>query len=310
MGAGGTAALQKCVDLVLALAPEHRAGGVEQPAAGLERRPQRVQQLGLDAAQRGDVLGAAQPADVGMAAHDARGAAGRVQQDGVERLAVPPVGRAAAVARARARRAGAGGRACRPRARGAAGRLSSASTSRSASSSRWAVLPPGAAQASSTRAPARQAGAHQQAARRAGRRRPAPRRRRRRSRAGGRRAPGASSTMVCGADRAGRQARGLPGAARYCAPVAWRWFTRRHIGGRSWAAARMRLPVRGPVGLQAIDPPLRMVPAARSAASSAAATSVSRSRRKRRSTALRKEADCGARLRAAVTAWSTSVWSG
>jgi hypothetical protein len=100
MGIRGTAALQKCVDLVLALRLEHRAGRVQQPAAGLEGGPQRVQQLGLDARQRRDVLGAAQPADVGVAAHDARGAARGVQQDGVEGLAVPPVGRAAAVARA------------------------------------------------------------------------------------------------------------------------------------------------------------------------------------------------------------------
>ena len=102
-------------------------------------------------ASAGDVVGAAQPAHVGVAAHDARGAARRVEQDRVERPAVPPRGGGARVG-------GAQVRGCRPRrfsvsshARQASGSLSSASTSRSASSSRWAVLPPGAAQASSTR---------------------------------------------------------------------------------------------------------------------------------------------------------------
>ena len=94
------------------------------------------------------------------------------------------------------------------------GSLSSASRSRSASSSRCAVLPPGAAQASSTRAPARQAGAAAAAARRAAPRRPAPRPRLRRSRAAA--APGraAPAPRACAGRVAARGRR--PCAASRC----------------------------------------------------------------------------------------------
>ena len=60
------------------------------PVAGLIA-PQRPtpddKKGGLDL---GRVLGPAQPAHVGVAAHDARGGAGGVEQDGVEGPAVPP----------------------------------------------------------------------------------------------------------------------------------------------------------------------------------------------------------------------------
>jgi hypothetical protein len=52
---------------------------------GRQQRPQRVQHLGLDAGQRGDVVGPAQPAHVGVAAHDARrvqGASSRMASKG------------------------------------------------------------------------------------------------------------------------------------------------------------------------------------------------------------------------------------
>ncbi len=71
---------------------EHRAGDVQQFAAGPQQRPKRVEQRGLRGRERGNVGGATQPADVGVAAGDARGAAGRVEQNAVEGLSVPPGG--------------------------------------------------------------------------------------------------------------------------------------------------------------------------------------------------------------------------
>src|SRR2546423_922734 len=90
-------ALQKSVDLVLALGFEDGTGAVEEPAAGLQGGPQGVEEPGLDLCQGRDVGGAAQPAHVGVAAHDARRGARGVEQDGVEGAAVPPRGRVGGV---------------------------------------------------------------------------------------------------------------------------------------------------------------------------------------------------------------------
>src|SRR6478752_10840246 len=81
----------------VALLLEDRAGAVDQPTARLQEGPQRVQQPRLLRRQLVDVALAAQPADVRMAANDARGGARRVQQDGVEGASVPPGARIAGV---------------------------------------------------------------------------------------------------------------------------------------------------------------------------------------------------------------------
>ena len=52
-----------------------------------QQRPQRVEQLRLDGSELGHVAGAAQPAHVGVATHDARGGAGGVEHYGVKGLA-------------------------------------------------------------------------------------------------------------------------------------------------------------------------------------------------------------------------------
>ena len=78
------------------------AGGVDQYTARFEGVKSALQQATLHLDQLLDVAGAAQPAHVGVAAHDARGAAGRVQQDRVKGLAVPPSVRLAGVGRHRA----------------------------------------------------------------------------------------------------------------------------------------------------------------------------------------------------------------
>ncbi len=241
-------------------------------------------------------VGPAQPAHVGVAAHDARGAARGVEQDGIERPAVPPgVGRAGVGGRCGPSGPGAPG--CRPPGAGASGSLSRASTSRSASSSRWQSCPPGAAQASSTRAPAgrpspitsgaarwaaasctetspsanpgqlvhrRRPGEHARRAapttvpREAGQARPLRRRRRRVGRAG--RSPAASSA-----------------------------------GGRCRRRARRRQR-RRPVGPQPFDPPLRVVQCGDGVLVGGLDHGAPCSRRKRRSTALMNGALALARL--------------
>ena len=56
-----------------------------------EQRPQRIEQLGLNTGQLGNVSRPTQPAHVGMAAHDARCRTGRIKQDAVIQSAIPPV---------------------------------------------------------------------------------------------------------------------------------------------------------------------------------------------------------------------------
>jgi hypothetical protein len=153
-------ALQKRVDAVGAFGLEDRAGGVDQSPAGPQQRPQ--------ACSSSDWMRASADRSSGRRSQrmsgwrrtmpDAlHGASSRIASKGrpSHQCAVAGVGRlhlrlqvqAGSVSWMRGMRFGS---------------LSSASRSRSASSSRCAVLPPGAAQASSTRAPGGQASAPEQ----------------------------------------------------------------------------------------------------------------------------------------------------
>jgi hypothetical protein len=89
---------KKRLRLRLALGAKHRAGAVKQATAALEQRPQHGEQPCLHSCQLGDVAFASQPAHIGMPAHDSGSRARRIEQDGVERLAIPPCGRLAGVA--------------------------------------------------------------------------------------------------------------------------------------------------------------------------------------------------------------------
>ena len=73
--------------LLIALGAKHRTGAIQQAPARRQQRPQRVEQLRLDGSELGHVAGAAQPAHVGVATHNARGGAGGVEHDGVKGLA-------------------------------------------------------------------------------------------------------------------------------------------------------------------------------------------------------------------------------
>ncbi|MNX96948.1 hypothetical protein D3C86_1292930 [compost metagenome] len=66
------------------------ARGVEQNAAHLESYPHGVEQLALQHRQCGDVVGLTGQLDVRVTANHAGGRARRVQQDALERFAIPP----------------------------------------------------------------------------------------------------------------------------------------------------------------------------------------------------------------------------
>ena len=104
-------ALHKRIDLGLPLGAEHRAGAIHHAPAWFQQWPQGIEQAPLDVSQGGHIGFAAQPAHIGMAAHDARCGAGRVQQDGIEGLAVPPGGGVGRIGHFHLGRAG--GRTCR-----------------------------------------------------------------------------------------------------------------------------------------------------------------------------------------------------
>ncbi|MOA34600.1 hypothetical protein D3C78_1559830 [compost metagenome] len=73
------------------LGRQARAGGVEQHAADFQGRPQGIQQLALQGGQGGDVVGLAGQLDVRMATDHPGGRAGRIEEDALERLTVPPL---------------------------------------------------------------------------------------------------------------------------------------------------------------------------------------------------------------------------
>src|SRR5216110_2945075 len=79
-------------NLVCVLCAENRACRIEESAASRERRPQCIEQLPLLFDKARDVAFAPQPFHVGVTAHDARCSARRVEQDALERHAVPPCG--------------------------------------------------------------------------------------------------------------------------------------------------------------------------------------------------------------------------
>ena len=296
--------LQKSVDLLLAFGLEQRAGAIEQPAAGREQRPERIEQARLGGGERRRCRSPGAASGRRDGGGRCPSAARRVEQDRVERPAVPPGARAR-----RRRRAGRGPQAeagerlvdprqpCRRRGR--------SQRSRSASSSRCAVLPPGAAQASRTRAPAGSGAARSSGAARwalpsctetspsakpgrlaTGTGRPARRRRRR---------------------AASPRCRARPGSRRYSAAVARRALTRNIIG--AWTLSASATPASDRARrAQPLEPPARMVEA-RERIGERGRDEASRSRTKRRRTALTKAALRANRCDAAVTAWSTSVCS-
>jgi hypothetical protein len=81
---------RECRYLRLVFGLEDRAGCVEQQAALREAAPQRIQNARLLRDEIRDIRFAAQPFDVGVAAHDPGRRAWDVGEDPVERAPAPP----------------------------------------------------------------------------------------------------------------------------------------------------------------------------------------------------------------------------
>ena len=190
--------------------------------------------------------------------------------------------------------------------------LSNATRSSSPSSSRCAVLPPGAAQASNTRALAGKPVPHNRGAARWA-------------------DASCTDTSPCAQPGNANTLQGLcswmawpskaasfskvapwPSAARrsrYWAPVARRAFTRSVMGGCSLACLSRACHCCGQSCLNFSIHQSGWLKTATGDAL-APATKAGRSRKKRRNTAFMKLAAAGTRTRMAFTAWSTKVWSG
>jgi hypothetical protein len=285
---------------------EDRAGGVQQPPAGRQQRPQRVQQLGLDARQRRHVVGRRSQRMSGWrrtmpeALHGASSrmaSKGRPSHQRAGRRASPAFSSACSRSRQRVLHARQALRVAVQRQQVQVGQLQQVRG-----------LAAGAAQASSTRA-RRQAG--------------------RPSSSGAARCAAASCTETrlrqspAAAHRAGRgQHHGL--AAQAGSSAAWRPPLRGqalHVGRAAAAAgvdAQRHRRVRLAASSACQCAGQSLLAAARSTTAGGSRPhrrvqrrrhQASRSRRKRRSTALTKPAAAGVRWRAAATAWSTSVCS-
>src|SRR3954447_4992977 len=66
-----------------------RAGAVDEDAAWFGQFDRLRNEPPLQSRERGDVVLALEPGDIGVAADGARRSAGRIQQDGVKRLGLP-----------------------------------------------------------------------------------------------------------------------------------------------------------------------------------------------------------------------------
>ncbi len=88
---------QKGGDLFLVFSVQHRTGDVGQASARCQQGPEGIEQLALHLHDLVDVFGAAQELDVGMPPQHTGAAAGGVEQDAREGLAIPPGRRLARV---------------------------------------------------------------------------------------------------------------------------------------------------------------------------------------------------------------------
>ena len=78
--------LKKRINLPLALFVKDRTGAIDQDATGLESEPKRPQKPFLLGHELRDVGLAPEPADIGVAANDARRRARRVKQNRIKEL--------------------------------------------------------------------------------------------------------------------------------------------------------------------------------------------------------------------------------
>ncbi|NCV31881.1 MAG: heavy metal translocating P-type ATPase [Betaproteobacteria bacterium] len=81
---------QKSLHLLLAFGLKYRTGAEHHTTSATQQWPQHAQHLRLRMGELGDVLLAAQPSHIGVAAHNARGGTGGIEQDTVKQHAIPP----------------------------------------------------------------------------------------------------------------------------------------------------------------------------------------------------------------------------
>ena len=86
------------IDLCFVLRVKDRARGVKEESAVCEARPKGVQDACLLFAESCDIARPAKPFAIGMAPHDTRGRAWHIDEDPLERPAVPPRGGRARIA--------------------------------------------------------------------------------------------------------------------------------------------------------------------------------------------------------------------
>src|SRR5690606_32668600 len=84
--------IEQTLDLRIILASNQRARHVDEPASGTKQRPQRIHQPALQLRGALDVRRGSPQLDIRMPPDHAERAARRIEQDPVERLAVPPLG--------------------------------------------------------------------------------------------------------------------------------------------------------------------------------------------------------------------------
>ena len=84
-------ALKKRLNHLVALHSKDRASAIQHSPARGQQGPQTLQQLPLCRSKLRAVARTAQPSHIRMSAHDPRGGTGRIEQDGIKTLTVPPV---------------------------------------------------------------------------------------------------------------------------------------------------------------------------------------------------------------------------
>ena len=91
-GAGISVTRGKVCRLTLGLFREYRTADVKKLTADSQQAPQRITDARLGRRQTVDVGLTAQPADVGVTPHNARGTAGHIGEDAIKQATIPPVG--------------------------------------------------------------------------------------------------------------------------------------------------------------------------------------------------------------------------
>ena len=89
---GISVVLNKRLDLGFAFGLENRTSAIQQSATWFDQGPKRFEQLGLNVGQLRHIGLAAQPTHIGVSPANARRCTGRIQQDAIKQMTIPPFG--------------------------------------------------------------------------------------------------------------------------------------------------------------------------------------------------------------------------